>query len=181
MHKYPAFMCLDITEFLSSWTGNVSGFYLQLGNANNNGNITSFQVEYYKNSYVAGQPTCVSPPASDVPKATPGYVTTQFRDFHAVNVTLFKHGIGVRAIMKNTGSTPLFNIPWSIICNGKFLFVGGQTDGTIPSLAAGASQTISQSIFGFGRITIEARCNNIASVSKTARGLALLSFTFAVR
>jgi hypothetical protein len=181
MHPYPEFMCLDITEFLSSWTGNVSEFFLEFGYANHSGNITSFHVEYFKDAYTAGYPTCRSPPSPNVPLMTPGYVAAWFRDFDAITVNIAKYGIGAVVTMKNTGSMMLWNIPWSIISKGHLLLDSGETDGAIPSLAAGQSVTITKSVFGVGKITVEARCNDIENVSKTVNGYAFLMFTFGMR
>jgi C1A family cysteine protease len=181
MHQYPEFMCLDITDFMSSWNGDVSNFYLNIGNAAHNGNITSFTVEYYKNSYTAGQPSSISPQSPDTPKITPGYVSTQFRNLDGLEITSIKGGIGVSAIIKNSGTTTLTNVSWSILCNGSFIFKGKLTNGTIQSIAPGESKTVTATILGFGKMDIEARCNQIANVSRTASGSVFLFVVLGVK
>jgi hypothetical protein len=73
--SYPSFMCLDITEFLDEWhQAHVYDFFLQIGDALHNGRITSFTVEYYKNSYKignAGQVSLRSTESPDTPSDTP--------------------------------------------------------------------------------------------------------------
>jgi len=75
MHSYPAFMCVDINEFYNEWVTGASSFYLAVGDAVNDGTITSFKVEAYDTSYVPGSPSRVSPESPDTPKNTPCYVT----------------------------------------------------------------------------------------------------------
>jgi hypothetical protein len=181
MHQYPQFMCLDITDFMSSWNENESNFYLDIGNAAHDGVITSFTVEYYKNSYTAGHPSSVSPQSPDIPKTTPGYVSTQFRNLEGLEMTRIEGGIGVSAVLKNNGTTTLTNVSWSIICNGSFILKGKLTNGTIQSIAPGESKTITAPVFGFGKIDIEARCNQIGNVSRTTSGFVFLFLVLGVK
>ncbi|MFH1100446.1 MAG: DUF2341 domain-containing protein [Methanobacteriota archaeon] len=78
MHTYPSFMCLDISEFFNEWISGGDSFYLEIGDAAQDGTITSFKVEYYETIYTPGSPTRTSPESPDTPKNTPGYVTVQF-------------------------------------------------------------------------------------------------------
>lgn len=79
MHEYPSFMCLDVSEFYSIWINSVDDFYLKIGNAPQDGTITSFKLEYYKHSYSPGNATVISNESLDVPKNTPCHVDVYFR------------------------------------------------------------------------------------------------------
>jgi len=78
MHQFPGFMCLDITEFFGMWMSQANDFYLDIGDATNDGTITSFKVEYYEDGYVPGNPTIISSESPDTPRNTPGYVALSF-------------------------------------------------------------------------------------------------------
>jgi len=78
MHKYPSFMCLDVTEFFGIWKTSVDDFYLKIGNAAHGGTITSFQLEFYQYGYGPGYATLISNESPDVPKNTPCDVAVHF-------------------------------------------------------------------------------------------------------
>jgi len=78
MHTYPTFMCLDISEFYEKWMTGVNSFYLKIGDASNDGRITSFKIEYYNSTYIPGNPTRISSESPNTPKNTPCYVTLSF-------------------------------------------------------------------------------------------------------
>jgi len=77
-YRYPSFMCLDVTEFYHIWNTSVDDFYLKLGQADHNGIIMSFKVEYYHDNYSPGNPSLVSNESLDVPKNTPCNVNVSF-------------------------------------------------------------------------------------------------------
>lgn len=61
----------------------------------------------------------------------------------------------VNAVVKNTGSAAAANVSWSIKLNGGIILLGKETTGSIPTLAAGADETITSGlILGFGKTTI---------------------------
>lgn len=87
-------------------------------------------------------------------------------------------GIGVSAVITNTGDATATNIDWSISLTG-LVFLGGEASGTIASLAPGESATISSGFpFGFGSIDvgITAQCAEGASASASKEGKLLLFF-----
>lgn len=70
-----------------------------------------------------------------------------------ITITI-KGGLGVSAVIKNTGTTDLANIDWTVDLDGKLIFVGKAKSGTIAALAAGESVTVKDFVIGFGKIGI---------------------------
>ncbi|DAC71889.1 MAG TPA: hypothetical protein DSN98_08085, partial [Thermoplasmata archaeon] len=68
----------------------------------------------------------------------------------ALTITI-KGGLGVSATIKNTGTTDLTDIDWTIALDGKLIFVGKSKTGTIAALAAGAEATVKDFVVGFGK------------------------------
>ena len=71
----PLYMCLDISEFMSTYWGGTRSFYLSCGPATWDGEISSFKIELYENGYSPGVASQVSGQSPDVPRATPGDAT----------------------------------------------------------------------------------------------------------
>jgi hypothetical protein len=95
---------------------------------------------------------------------------------YPIEITI-KGGLGVSAVVKNTGSTDLTDVDWSIELDGKLIFFGKTKSGTIASLAAGASATVKDFVVGFGKtgIAVEA-----GGTSVTGSGTVLLFFVIGV-
>ena len=74
-HKYPTFMCLDISEFAPVYDTIAEDFYLDVGASPSAGTISSFKVEQHIGGFLPGNPERSSGQSSDVPEATPGVVT----------------------------------------------------------------------------------------------------------
>jgi hypothetical protein len=71
-------------------------------------------------------------------------------DFNDLNVGEISGGIGVTAIITNTGTEEATNTPWSIYFCSGLVFIGGFTEGTI-NVPAGGETTISSGlVFGIG-------------------------------
>jgi hypothetical protein len=82
-------------------------------------------------------------------------------------------GFGLKASVKNTGDAAATNVIWNITLDGKLVFMGKSSTGTIATLAAAAEEPIKASfILGFGKtnIVISAICDEgkTAEVTKTA-------------
>ena len=79
-------------------------------------------------------------------------------------------GIGVSAIVKNTGDAAATDVEWTITVTGGILgFINKEITGTISSLAVDSEETISTGlIFGLGAIDISVEAK--ASGSNTATG-----------
>jgi hypothetical protein len=91
------------------------------------------------------------------------------------NITggLFK----VKAVIKNTGLVDAMHVQWSITLTGG-AFIGKETSGTLLSIPAGDSQTVtSKMIIGFGKTTVSvsASCEG-SSAAKDQNGTILLFF-----
>jgi hypothetical protein len=94
----------------------------------------------------------------------------------AITITL-KGGFGVTATIKNTGTTTLTDIDWTIDLDGKLIFVGKAKSGTIDSLAAGEEYKAKDFVIGFGKTGIAATAG---AASATGEGTALLFFVIGV-
>jgi hypothetical protein len=89
-----------------------------------------------------------------------------------------KGGIGVSAVIKNTGASELTNIAWSITLQGGFLLKANHTSGTILSLPSGGSATKKLSVLGFGKTTIIVTVNGAPT---TKQGFIFLIFVLGVK
>jgi hypothetical protein len=97
---------------------------------------------------------------------------------HAAPITItIKGGFGVSATIKNTGTTDLTNIDWTITLDGKLIFVGKTKTNTIAALAAGEEVVVKDFVIGFGKtgIAVEA-----GSVTASASGTVLLFLVIGV-
>jgi hypothetical protein len=87
-------------------------------------------------------------------------------------------GYGVSAIIQNTGTIELTDIPWSITLDGSMIFFGQTKSGTIPSLAPGESITVRDLfIIGIGETGIAVEAGDAKA---NATGITLLFFVLGV-
>jgi hypothetical protein len=70
--------------------------------------------------------------------------------FDGLNVGEISGGIGVTAIITNTGTVEATNIPWSIYFCSGLVFIGGLTEGITNVPAGGETAINSGLVFGFG-------------------------------
>jgi hypothetical protein len=87
-------------------------------------------------------------------------------------------GLGVSAVIENTGTEAATNVEWTITLGGT-VFLGAETPGTIATLGPGDTETIKSGFpLGFGDIdiSISASCAEGASASASAQGKLLLFF-----
>jgi hypothetical protein len=87
-------------------------------------------------------------------------------------------GIGVSAVITNTGDAGATNVNWEIVLDGT-VFLGGSTTGTEASLGVGDSVPIKSGFpLGFGDIdiSITASCDEGATASESAAAKLLLFF-----
>ena len=87
-------------------------------------------------------------------------------------------GLGVSAVIENTGNEAATNVAWTITLGGT-VFLGGETSDTIATLAPGDTATIKTGFpLGFGDIdiSISATCDEGATASASAQGKLLLFF-----
>jgi len=103
------------------------------------------------------------------------YFDTAGLDVAIIEIDSVSGGIGVNAVIKNTGTADANDIPYSLTVTGGILGgINKEASGTI-SVAAGGTQTISlPMIIGFGSITITVQAG---SASETLQGTQLLIFT----
>jgi hypothetical protein len=93
-------------------------------------------------------------------------------------------GIGLKASVQNTGEGDATNIDWNISLDGKLVFMGKTTTGTITSLTPAGDQAIKASfILGFGKtnIAISATCDQGKTAEKTATAFVLGPFVLGVK
>jgi len=102
--------------------------------------------------------------------------STTFTIQYPIEITI-KGGLGVSAIIKNTGTTDLTNISWTITLDGKLIFFGKTKPGTIESLPTGESVTVRDFVIGFGKtgIAVEA-----GAATANATGTVILFFVIGV-
>jgi hypothetical protein len=94
-----------------------------------------------------------------------------------LEITEIKGGIGATATIKNVGDGDATDIAWNITIEGGLVLIGGESTGTVASLAADASVEISTGlVLGFGRptITVAAESAEGAIVDGSASGILLL-------
>jgi uncharacterized membrane protein len=89
-----------------------------------------------------------------------------------------KGGFGISAVIKNTGSSTITNIQWKIKLTGGLIFIGQLQSEIIGSLAAGASTTVKDLVFGFGKPSIDVTAGD---AQKTVTGTAFLFFVLGVK
>jgi parallel beta-helix repeat protein len=93
-----------------------------------------------------------------------------------ITITI-KGGIGVSVMIKNTGTTDLTNINWTITLNGSMIFVGKTKSETITSLPAGQSVTVKDFVLGFGKTGIAV---DAGGAEASASGTVILFFVIRV-
>jgi hypothetical protein len=91
----------------------------------------------------------------------------------ALEIGTVTGGFGLKASVKNTGAGAATNVDWTITLDGKLVFLGKSTTGTIATLAAAGEEPIkAKFILGIGNtnIKISATCDEgkTAEVTKTA-------------
>ena len=89
----------------------------------------------------------------------------------ALTIVSISGGFGVSAEIANEGTADATNVQWSIDLEGGLVIIGKHADGTIPTLAVGATQTVKIGfVLGIGSVTITAAADG---ASKTASGTVL--------
>jgi hypothetical protein len=78
---FPTFMCLDMSEFADKFWSE-GGMQLSVGDAMDDGVISSFKVEAYEPAFVPGTATQASQQSADVPAETPASVSV-FLEYYA--------------------------------------------------------------------------------------------------
>ncbi len=97
---------------------------------------------------------------------------------HPMTLTItIQGGLGVSAVIKNTGTRNLTNLDWSFVLDGKLIFVGKSKSGTIPTLAAGEETTMKDFVIGFGTTGIVITAGDATA---TATGTVLVFFVMGV-
>jgi hypothetical protein len=100
------------------------------------------------------------------------FAPTEFKEA-VIGIQSVSGGIGVSAVIKNSGTAAAENVNWSIVTTGT-VFLGGQKSDKITSLQPGDSTTIKTGLMlGFGSISVTVTAG---SVSKTVSGKLLLFY-----
>jgi hypothetical protein len=87
-------------------------------------------------------------------------------------------GFGISATIKNTGTTDVTNIDYTINLDGKLIFFGKSKNGTIATLAAGEETTVNDIAIGFGSTGITVTADD---TSANATGTIFLFIVFGVK
>ena len=92
----------------------------------------------------------------------------------AVGIRSISGGMGVSAEIENMGTADASNVQWSINLDGGLILVGKSAEGTINSLPAGGTATISiPFVLGIGSVTITVSADDAI---RTASGTVILFF-----
>jgi hypothetical protein len=95
---------------------------------------------------------------------------------YALEVTI-KGGMGVSAVIKNTGSSTVLNVDWNITITG-FSLKAKSLGGTILQIPANGEATKKLPVLGFGKTTITVVVNGVET---TKEGFILLFFVLGVK
>jgi hypothetical protein len=82
-------------------------------------------------------------------------------------------GKGITVTVENLGQVMVEKIPWNITLDGGILLKGRSKTGLIPGIQPGEMKTLTSSVFGIGRVTIDV---TIGDVHETANGFVFLIF-----
>jgi thermitase len=114
-----------------------------------------------------------------------GETTKVVSVYGSINFTLdIIGGLGVSAVITNTGSVPATSIHWTITLTGGLLILGGTKSGTLVPMEPGNSITVKDTpIVGLGRTTIlvNVTCAEGVSATQTKTGRVFLFFVFGVK
>jgi uncharacterized membrane protein len=89
--------------------------------------------------------------------------TTSFNIQYPILITV-KGGLGIKATIKNNGTSPMTNISWTIEVSGGLILVGKTKTGVIPTLAAGNETTVKDFVIGVGKPTITVTAGGVQVV-----------------
>ncbi len=96
---------------------------------------------------------------------------------YALEVTI-KGGIGISAIIKNTGTSPVLNVNWTISLIGGFSMKDKDLSGTILQIPGGGETTKKLPVLGFGKTNITVVVNGVTT---TKQGFIFLFFVLGVK
>ena len=95
---------------------------------------------------------------------------------YPIEITI-KGGLGVSATIKNTGTTNLTNVSWTIDLDGKLIFIGKSKADKIDTLAAGEEVIVKDFVIGFGKTGIAVTAG---TAEANATGTVILIFVIGV-
>jgi hypothetical protein len=93
-----------------------------------------------------------------------------------IEIGTISGGLGIKAVIKNTGTVDATGVSWKIELTGGFVLFGKSKTGTA-NIPAGTEVTVKDFVFGFGKTTITVTAD---TVSKTATGTVILFFVTGV-
>ena len=97
---------------------------------------------------------------------------------HPLITITVKSGRGIKVTIENQGWLPLDTVPWSIDLSNGIILKGRSTTGVTSVLNPGEKATITSSVFGLGKITIEV---TVGDEQKTSKGFVFLIFVLGVK
>ena len=92
-------------------------------------------------------------------------------------------GFGMKSSVKNSGEGAATNVEWTITLDGKLVFVGKSSTGTVATIASAGEEAIKVGfILGFGKtnIVVSATCAEGVTTEATASGFVLGPFILRV-
>ncbi len=98
------------------------------------------------------------------------------KEVPSVTITI-KGGLGVSATIKNSGTTNLTDLDWTMILDGKLIFVGKTKSGTIDSLDVGETVILNDFVLGFGKTGISM---HVEAAEATATATVIVVFVIGV-
>ncbi|MCU0860710.1 MAG: pre-peptidase C-terminal domain-containing protein, partial [Methanomassiliicoccales archaeon] len=84
LHRLPAFMCLDISSFRSSFDAGASSFWMEVSDGGS-AVLSSFKLEAYGAAYASGAAALASAQSSQVPATLPGHASVRFFKYDVID------------------------------------------------------------------------------------------------
>ncbi len=132
--KQAAYMAVDITEMVSSYSTTNCKFAIEFSGGASQGTISSFKVERYEGGYSAGKASQISRQSSGLPKSTTGAVTTYMAPYAKMTYSDALESSGIT--YSSSGSSSWVPVVHQSMNGGDAMQSGDVPDGRSSTLSA---------------------------------------------